>query len=86
MPERATLPLIARPRDRSSFDRLEDLDRGILAVRKSFAQTGASVALKSSKGGRERIIPLSALAVEALQTQRFRQAEDAFRAGEGYAS
>ena len=62
----------------------DGLERGMAAIRASFSETKAGVALKSTKTGRERSIPLSSLALEALRLQRFRQAEDAFKAEDGY--
>jgi integrase len=59
-------------------------ERGMAAIRASFSETKAGVALKSTKTGRERSVPLSSLALEALRLQRFRQAEDAFKAEDGY--
>jgi integrase len=59
--------------------------RGTLAIRKAFVETKAGgIELKSTKTERERTIPLSSLAMDALQRQRFRQSEDAFRAQEAY--
>lgn len=62
------------------------VERGMMTIRGSFSETRAGVVLKSTKTGRERIVPLSSLAIEVLAQQRFRQAEDAFKAAEGYAS
>jgi integrase len=62
----------------------DGVERGTATIRASFAETKAGVTLKSTKTGRERSVPLSSLAIEALRLQRFRQAEDAFKAEEGY--
>jgi len=64
----------------------EGVERGTVMIRASFSETSAGVALKSTKTGRERMVPLSSLALDALAQQRFRQAEDAFKAGDGYSS
>jgi integrase len=63
---------------------VDGVERGTVTIRASFSETKAGVALKSTKTGRERSVPLSSLALEALRLQRFRQAEDAFRAEDGY--
>jgi integrase len=60
-------------------------ERGTVTIRASFSETSAGVTLKSTKTGRERTVPLSSLAIEALRIQRFRRAEDAFRAENDYA-
>ena len=65
-----------------------DFDRGIAFVRQAIAtdRKGGFV-VKSTKTGRERVVPLSAAALEALRRQRVMQAADRLAALEGaYAS
>lgn len=62
----------------------EGIERGRVTVARAFAQTRKSIALKSTKSGARRTIPLSRLGIEALQRQRFRQAADAFKGEDGY--
>lgn len=66
------------------LEKVDGVERGTATIRASFCESSAGVALKSTKSGKERSVPLSSLAIEALQMQRFRAAEDAFKAEEGY--
>ncbi|HUY42111.1 MAG TPA: tyrosine-type recombinase/integrase [Candidatus Dormibacteraeota bacterium] len=61
-----------------------DRERGIAVVRQAIAtdRKGGFV-VKTTKTGRERIVPLSAAAVEALRRQRATQAADELAAREG---
>jgi integrase len=61
-----------------------DLVSKTIAIRKSVSQTKATVALKSTKSGHTRILPLSRLALEALEWQRAMQVNDRRAAGRAY--
>jgi len=50
-----------------------DLPAGILVVRRSLSQTGAGVREKSTKTGRERIVTLPGLLVDALEAHQAQQ-------------
>ncbi len=62
-----------------------DFERGMIAIRKSLSQTRTGgLALKSTKTGATRLLPLSPVAIDALRRQRIMQAEERLRAGSAY--
>jgi integrase len=58
-----------------------DAQTKTVTIAASLSQTKAGIALKGTKTDRTRTIPLSRLALEALQRQRAAQAADKLRAG-----
>ena len=61
-----------------------DLERGRIRVRGSVTRTTDGPMLKSTKTGRERIVPLPTLAVTELRAYRARQNETRLAAGEDW--
>jgi integrase len=61
-----------------------DLDEGRVTVRQSVSQIKDSVAIKGTKSGRARVLPLSRMAIEALKTQKALQEADRGCAGALY--
>jgi integrase len=58
-----------------------DLEVGRLTIRQSICQIKGSVTVKGTKSGRSRVLPLSRMAIEALNAQKALQAEDRMRVG-----
>jgi integrase len=60
-----------------------DLDARCVTIRASLSQTDAGIALKSTKTGRIRVLPLSPLAHEAMRKKKLLQKADQLRAKAG---
>ena len=61
-----------------------DIENGRMTIRASLSQTKAATAIKSTKTGRVRMVPLPIAAREVLRRLRVQQNEDRLRAGEIY--
>jgi integrase len=68
-----------------SWDDL-DTERETLTIRRSLSQTREGIALKTTKTGRTRTLPLSRMALDALRSQRALQARERLSAGLTYAN
>ncbi len=62
-----------------------DLDARTATIRASLSDTKAGTVEKTTKTERPRVVPLSAMAIDALRRQRARQAEDRLAARAPYA-
>jgi integrase len=61
-----------------------DLEAGTVVIRASLSQTKDAIAVKSTKSGRVRAIPLTTEARDAFRGQRSQQNEDRLRNGDVY--